>query len=238
VEAEAKIKTPKPSREPVDLGTVEHLGAMAAGAVFLALGLSRKGLAGGIARAGGLALIARGISGYAPLYRAVGLPVPNTLTGASHKAIRVESAVDINRSASDLYALWRDVENLPAFMSHLVSVQVIDPVRSRWTARGPGGTVVNWEAMIINDIKNELIAWETVEGSSVDHAGSVHFQSLEDGRARLRVVLRYDPPASKLGAVVARLIHGDPQSQIDDDLRRFQKMIDGLTKAEDKVKML
>ena len=123
-------------------------------------------------------------------------------------------------------------------MSHLVSVQMIDPVRSHWTARGPAGTVVHWEAMIVNDIKNELIAWETVEGSSVDHAGSVHFDPLEDGKTRLRVVLRYDPPASKLGAVVARFLHRDPQSQIDEDLLRFQKVIDGLTKAQEKVKIL
>lgn len=211
---------------------------MAAGSAFLALGLMRRGWVGGLARAAGLALIARGASGYKPFYRALGLPVPNGLTGASHSAIRVESAVDINRPAADLYALWRDVENLPAFMSHLVSVQMIDPVRSHWTAKGPAGTAVHWEAMIIHDVKNELIAWETVEGSSVDHAGSVHFEPLEDGKTRLRLVLRYDPPAGRLGAALARIFHGDPQTQINEDLYRFQKMIDGLTKAEDKVKMI
>jgi uncharacterized membrane protein len=226
------------ARKPVDVGSLEHIGAMAIGAVLLALGLSRKGIVGKLVRTGGIAMIARGASGYAPMYRALGIPLTKTLTGASHCAIRVESAVDVNRSASDLYSLWRDVENLPAFMTHLVAVEMIDAMRSRWTAQGPAGTVVHWEAMIIRDIKDELIAWETVEGSSVDHAGSIHFEALENGKTRLRVVLRYDPPASKLGAAVARLFHGDPQTQIDDDLKRFQTMIDGLTRAEEKVKML
>jgi len=211
---------------------------MAMGSILLGLGLTRKGLGGSIAKLGGLALIARGASGYAPVYRALGIAVPNSLTGASRSAVRVESAVDINRPASDLYALWRDVENLPAFMSHLVSVQMLDPVRSSWVARGPAGTVIHWDAMIVNDIKNELIAWETIEGSSIDHAGSIHFDSLEDGKTRLRVVLRYDAPAQKLGSVLAKLLHIDPQAQIDEDLRRFQKVIDGLTKAQDKVKIL
>ena len=192
---------------------------------------------GALAKIGGAALIARGASGYAPLYRRLGVALPNSLTGASRRAARVESAVDINRSASDLYALWRDVENLPAFMSHLVSVQMIDPVRSSWTAKGPGNTVIHWDAMIVNDIKNELIAWETVEGSSIDHAGSIHFDSLDGGKTRLRVVLRYDAPAQGLGAALAKLWHVDPQRQIDEDLRRFQKMIDGLTKAQEKVKI-
>ena len=231
------VKHAKAVNEPVDIGTVEHVGAMAMGAVLLAVGLTRRGFAGGLAKVAGISLIARGASGYAPLYRALGMPFPNKLTGASHSAFRVEAAVDINRPAQDLYALWRDFENLPAFMSHLVSVQTIDPVRSHWTARGPAGTVVNWEARIVNDIKNELIAWETIEGSSVDHAGSVHFEPLEGGKTRLRVVLRYDPPASKVGAVVARMFHGDPQSQIDEDLHRFQKMVDGLTRAQETVKM-
>lgn len=238
VELEGTIEATKPAKEPVDVGSVEHIGAMALGAILLGLGMTRKGFGAGLARAGGLALIARGATGYPPFYNLLGIQVPKLLTGVSHSAIRVESAVDIDRCASDLYALWRDVENLPAFMSHLVSVEMIDPMRSRWTARGPGGTTVHWEAMIVNDVKNELISWETVEGSSVDQAGSVHFEPLENGKTRLRVVLRYDPPASALGVAVARMFRGDPQAQIDEDLHRFQKMIDGLTRAQEHVKMI
>ena len=238
VEEQAVKRAERNSTAPVDLGSIEHVGAIAMGAALLAVGLTRKGMLGALAKIGGAALIARGASGYVPLYRRLGVAMPNCLTGASRRAVRVESAVEINRSASDLYALWRDVENLPAFMSHLISVQMIDPVRSAWTARGLGNTVIRWQAMIVNDIKNELIAWETVEGSSIDHAGSVHFDSLEDGKTRLRVVLRYDAPAQNFGAVLAKMLHIDPQRQIDEDLLRFQKMIDGLTKAQEKVQMM
>jgi uncharacterized membrane protein len=187
---------------------------------------------------GGTALLLRGASGFAPLYRLLGVPFPASTTGTSRRAIRVESAVDINRPASDLYSLWRDFENLPSFMSHLISVREIDSERSQWIARGPAGTTVHWEARVVNDVPDRVIAWETVEGSSVDHAGSIHFDPLDNGKTRLRVVFRYDPPAAAVGAFIARMFQGDPQREIDADLQRFQKMIDGLTRAQQRVKIL
>jgi uncharacterized membrane protein len=217
--------------QPIDIGTIEHLAAMGAGALLLAIGLSRKGFGGTLARLGGAALLVRGATGYEPLYNALGIPFNKKPTGASHEAIRVESSIEVSRPAEDLYLLWRDFENLPAFMSNLHSVRRLDDVRSHWIAKGPAGTTVRWDAIVINDIPNELIAWETMEGSSIDHAGSVHFEPLENGETRVRVVLRYDPPAGKLGEALANLFQDDPQSQIDEDLLRFQKMIDGLGRA-------
>jgi len=224
--------------DPIDVGTLEHVGAMAAGALLFGLGMTRKGIPGKLAKMGGAALFARGASGYAPLYKTLGIAFPNNTTGTSRRAIRVESSVDVNRCASDLYNLWRDLENLPAFMSHLISVKEIGTLRSHWIARGPAGTTVQWDAQIVNDVPDKVIAWETVEGSSVDHAGSIHFDALDDKRTRMRVVFRYDPPGQKVGAILAKLFGEDPQREVDNDLRRFQKMIDGLNRAQDKVKML
>jgi uncharacterized membrane protein len=224
--------------ETVDVGTLEHVGAMAAGALLLGIGMTRKGIGGSLARLGGMALFARGASGYKPFYRALGLTLPNGTTGASRRSIRVDSSVDVNRCASDLYYLWRDLENLPAFMSHLLSVKEIGTCQSHWIAKGPAGTTVQWDAQIVNDVPDKLIAWETVEGSSVDHAGSVHFDAIDDCRTRLRVTFRYDPPAQKMGAMLARILGEDPQREVDNDLRRFAKMIDGLNRAQDRVKML
>ena len=53
--------------------------------------------------------------------------------------IIVEESVTINRSASELYRFWRNLENLPRFMSHLESVERITDTLSRWRAKGPGG---------------------------------------------------------------------------------------------------
>ena len=45
----------------------------------------------------------------------------------------------INRSREDLYKGWRDFTNLPRWMKHLKSVEVMGDRRSHWVASGPAG---------------------------------------------------------------------------------------------------
>src|SRR5262245_64907577 len=44
--------------------------------------------------------------------------------------------------------------------------------RSHWVVDGPLGTHVEWDAEVINEIENELIAWQSLPGGTVDSAGS------------------------------------------------------------------
>ena len=111
-------------------------------------------------------------------------------------------------------------------MDHLEAVTVFDDRRSHWTARGPAGSRVEWDAEIHNEIPNELLAWRSLPGSEVDNAGSVHFTPTDTGDTEVRVVLRYDPPAGRLGAVVARLFGEDPSRQVAEDLRRLKQVVE------------
>ena len=105
----------------------------------------------------------------------------------------------IQREAEELYDAWRHFKGLPDFMSHLQSVEEIDERRSRWTAEGPLGTTITWEAEIINERPGELIAWRSVEGSAVDTAGSVRFEPSGEAATQVIVNLKYNPPAGKAG---------------------------------------
>src|SRR5262249_49471792 len=126
----------------------------------------------------------------------------------------------------ELYRTWRNFENLPRFMRHLVSVQSHGD-RSHWVARAPGGTTVSWDAEIVNDEPNRLIAWRSLEGSTVDTAGSVHFTPAADGHGtEVQVTLKYDPPAGRLGSWVAWLFGEEPGVQIEDDLARFKQQME------------
>jgi uncharacterized membrane protein len=60
----------------------------------------------------------------------------------------------------------------------------------------------------------------------VDHAGSVHFEPEAGDVTLVRVILRYDPPAGKVGAAVARLFGEDADTQVADDLRRFKQVME------------
>ncbi len=178
-------------------------------------------------------LLSRAITGRCPVNRALGR---NTARGERRSSpvasvgrgegIKVEQAVAISRPREELFRFWRNFENLPRFMDHLESVQVLDERRSHWVVKGPAGTRVEWDAEIHNEIPDELIAWRSLPGSEVDHAGSVHFSPVRNDGTEVRVILRYDPPAGKLGAAVARLFGEEPSRQVAEDLRRFKQVME------------
>jgi uncharacterized membrane protein len=141
--------------------------------------------------------------------------------------IQVQKTLIVNRSPEEIYRFWRDFQNLPRFMYHLESVRVTGEGRSHWVAKAPAGTTVEWDAEIIEDRPNELIAWRSLEGADVDNSGSVRFERATGGRGTLvRVQLEYNPPGGVLGATVAKLFGEEPLQQLNDDLRRFKQVIE------------
>ena len=85
-------------------------------------------------------------------------------------------------------------------MKHLESVEQITDTVSRWQARRAWrGTIVEWNAEIINEVPNELIAWRSLEGSDVVSAGSVHFDEAGAGRGTARPRAAAVQPARRQG---------------------------------------
>ena len=179
---------------------------------------------------GGAALLARATSGYCPMYQALGIDHANADATAEDfftRGIHVETSRTIQKPAEELFRFWRNFENLPRFMDNLESVQVIDNVKSRWKVKAPGGTTVEWDAQIINEKENELIAWRSLEGADVDNAGSVRFLPGPGGQGtEVRVVIDYIPPAGRVGFAVAKLFGREPRQQVEEDLRRFQQLME------------
>ena len=146
---------------------------------------------------------------------------------SSIRGFHVHEAITINRPLVEVYQFWREFENFSTFMSHLESVATIAPGRSRWRAKGPAGVRVEWEAEIIGDRESEWIAWRSVEGSAIQHSGSVRFEHAPGARGtELHVELQYNPPAGVLGVTIARLFGDDPEQQIREDLRRFKQLLE------------
>ena len=230
--AAAPARRPAPAqRTPVNVGDGERWLSAAGGAALGLFGLSRGSLGGLALAAAGGALVYRGLSGHCDVYQALDVstaaPRGRTTSIAAGRGVKVEQSLTINRPAADLYRFWRDVENLGRFMGHLESVKDLGNRRSHWTARAPLGASVEWDAEIHTERDNELIGWRSLPGSEVDTAGSVHFVPAPGGRGtEVRVSLKYDPPAGKLGAAAARLLGASPASQIREDLRRFKQLME------------
>lgn len=112
-------------------------------------------------------------------------------------------------------------------MTHLQSVRAMGGNRLHWVVVGPAGIAAEWDAEIINEKQNELIAWRSLPGSQVDTAGSVHFQRMPDGRGtEVKVNLKYNPPAGSFGAALARVFGPAPENQIEEDLQHFKQIME------------
>jgi uncharacterized membrane protein len=216
--------------DEVNVGDVERWLSLAGGTLLAAYGLRERSAVGlGLAALGG-SLVYRGLTGHCPMYSALDVSTARrhnpAAAVAADEGVKVVRAVTINRPVAELYRHWQDLESLPRFMRHLESV-TSDGKRSHWVAKGPAGTRVEWDAEIINEEPNRLIAWRSLEGSQVSTAGSVHFTPLSHGRGtEVRVTLKYDPPAGKLGSWLAWLFGEEPGRQIREDLRRFKQLVE------------
>jgi uncharacterized membrane protein len=218
-------------KEDKNVGEAERLSSVVAGAALAAFGVQRRSLSGLVLAGIGGVLAYRGISGRCPCYAGLGISTakkkgPVTAVQAG-RGVRVEKTITINKPPEELYRFWRNLEKLPQIMRHLQSVRDSGDGRSHWVAKGPLGLTVAWDAMIHNERANELIAWRSVTGSDVDTAGSVHFTPAPGGRGtEVRVNLKYDPPAGKVGIAVAKLFGAEPSQEIEEDLRRFKQVME------------
>src|SRR5690349_6457393 len=143
------------------------------------------------------------------------------------QGVHAKASCIVNRAPEEVYGFWRNFENLPRFMKHLESVQDRGDGRSRWVAKGPAGSNVEWDATIIADVPNEVITWRSLEGSDVDNAGAVRFMRAPGNRGTIvKVNLEYNPIGGVVGATIAKLFGEEPEQQMDDDLRRFKQVLE------------
>ncbi len=227
--------------KPVNVGSTERWASAIGGGAAITYGLLRRDKIGLALAALGGSLLYRGSTGHCAVYEKAGVNTADmedgngAASGNGEKApgvrhesgIKVNKAVTIGHPAEELYSFWRDFTNLPRFMNHLESVQVLDGSKSHWVAKAPFGRTVEWDAEIVNEEPGKMIAWRSLPGADVDSAGSVHFKPAPGGRGtEVHVSLSYQPPAGQIGAAVAKLFGEEPAQQIDNDLRHFRNLME------------
>lgn len=141
--------------------------------------------------------------------------------------MELTATTTIRKPASEVYAFWRDLENLPRFMAHLEQVRATGERTSHWTADAPFGKNVGWDAEIVEEVPGERIAWRSTGNADVPNAGNVRLQPAPDGvSTEIHVVLVYDIPGGTIGKAVARYFGEEPHQQLDDDLRRLKQVLE------------
>jgi uncharacterized membrane protein len=151
------------------------------------------------------------------------------------KGVHIRESITIDAPAEEIYRFWRELDRLPEVMPHLEHVERLDSRRSRWTARAFDAVPVTWQAEIINDVPFETIAWSTVDGEAIQHAGSVTFKpAFGDRGTEVHVHLQYSAPGGKAASWLAWLAGEDPAQRLREGLRGLKRRLEaGPTRSND-----
>jgi uncharacterized membrane protein len=225
-----------------NVGPAERQTSLAAGGLLALLGLARRDLVGlGIAAVGG-AMLHRGATGKCYMYQALGM---NSAVGNEpaesatqfgdrilrqndfSRGLRVSQAFTVGRSKQECYDFWRQLENLPRFMSHIEQVRRLDDRRTHWVAKAPrlAGGKYEWDAETVEDVPGQRISWRSLPGSDIENAGTVRFEESPRGTI-VRAEISYVPPGGRLGNFIVSMLGQSPDRVLREDLRNFKRAME------------
>jgi uncharacterized membrane protein len=222
------------AKASVNVGKLERIGSILAGAGLLYKFFQSDPKHTGfnkrpnkmtlipMAVAGGY-LIYRGATGHCDVYSAAGKrKLPDTV-----KNINIRTNITVNKPRNEVYAFWRKLSNLPLFMEHLKTVEVIDDKRSHWEAKIPGGLIkLEWDAEIVKEIEGELLGWNSLPHASIQNAGKVEFRDADLNGTEIRVVITYRAPFGDVGEGLTSLFNPMFEKMIRNDVKNFKRYIE------------
>jgi uncharacterized membrane protein len=190
-------------------------GNLGSGDLMAQIQNNKKGILGVLGAVVGGALLYKGAKGFGK-------------GSGNDGSITASTKLTINKPREELYAYWRNLENLPNFMSHIKEVKETGEKRSEWVAQIPGGLgTIEWDAEIIQDRKNHLIMWRSLPGSEIENSGEVRFEIDPKGRGTtVETTISYRPPAGDAGDFAAKLVNPAFEKVVKNDLKQFKKFME------------
>ena len=164
-------------------------------------------------------------------------PFPKAAQGGSHYAplpkksddgrIVAHSVQTILVEPQALYDLWHDVESIPLWQEHVVSVTKLSDSRSHWVMGDPedaDGKRIEFDSELTADEPGKKIAWQSIT-EGVDQGGVVTFEPHYAGRGTVvTLVQEVKLPGGKLGALVGAVAERGPEQTVIEDLRHFKEL--------------
>lgn len=206
-----------------NVGTTERILMVMAGGYLLYRALKKDDKAKVAEGITGGTMLFRGITGYCPAYAA--LENSKTLSG---KNVNIRTSITVNKPVDRVYEAWRNLDNLPQFMTHLEKVVPIDNYTSEWTAKLSGipGASVTWRAEILMDETNKLLSWHSLPGADVHNAGKIRFTEVDEHTTELDITISYHAPLGKAGEAVAKLLNPVLEKMILKDVEGFKEYME------------
>lgn len=204
-----------------NISTLERLVSIAAGTYLLSSGLfaRKKSIFQSVA---GTALLARGIAGYCPVYKAI-----ENIQPLKSSAINIRTSVNIDKPIDEVYDFYRKLANLPLFMSHLKSVEEKNDTYSHWVAKGPAGIgTISWDAKILLDEPGRILSWTSLPGSTVDNTGKIVFKQRGSNGTELDVTISYHAPLGIAGEAVGKLFNPVFEKMVRSDIENLKTYLE------------
>lgn len=206
-----------------NISRTERMIVLLSGAILLYRGLFGKQYKTNAILAGG-ALLARGVSGYCPVYDTLHLNHARPVD-----EVRVRTQLALNKTPAEVYTRWRMLEQIPQFMTHVESVEVLDAKHSEWKIKMPGGLPsLTYIAEITKDDPNEQLSWSSLPGSSIENAGTVKFKPMGEWGTEIQVEITYRAPAGFIGASVGKLLNPFFARMIEEDIQSFRTEMEAI----------
>jgi uncharacterized membrane protein len=199
--------------------------AGATGSALAVYGARRKDALGVALGVAGLALAMRGATNR-EMRRLLGVE-------RGRRAVEFQKTINVNVPIEQAFTFFTDFENYQRFMSHVREVRDLGSGRTHWVVDGPAGSVVEWDAVVTSLIPNERLAWQSVEGSPVQHQGVMRFERRSEGGTRVDIRMGYNPPVGAVGHALAIVFRADPKRQMSDDLLRAKTALETGTASHD-----
>lgn len=133
----------------------------------------------------------------------------------------VQESVDVAVPLSQAYNQWTQFKEFPRFMSGVESVSQIDDTTVQFKT-DIAGVRRDFKARIMDQVPDERIHWESVEGPQ--NSGTISFEPISATETRVTVNLTWEPETAveRVGAS----LHLDDR-QVKHDLQRFKEFIEG-----------
>lgn len=175
---------------------------------------------------GGLPGLLLGAAGALILLRStMNKPLRELAGMGGRKGIDIQKTININAPVDQVFEFLSNYQNFPQFMRNVRSVETRAGGRSHWKVAGPAGATVQWDSETSELVPNKVIAWRTVRGSAVEHAGFIHLEPAGEG-TRVHIQMSYNPPAGAVGHAVAKLLGADPKTELDEDMMRLKSTLE------------
>lgn len=136
-----------------------------------------------------------------------------------------EESIEVHAPVEFCYHCWHEFSSFPALMHNVKKVSQIGENIWQWVLVGPQGDESEWELMLVRDIPNQQICWQTVRGPEMEISLDIDFMPVHADLTRILIKVRLASPENPIGHLLKGLF-GISEREIRQNLETFRDVME------------